>query len=379
MVGPDSTGHNRAARTRAIARRLLVWYDRHRRDLPWRPPFEKTKGAWSRPDPYAVWISEIMLQQTTVATVTPRFARFLARWPRVEDLAAAPLDDVLHEWQGLGYYARARNLHRAAKAVRDEWGGKFPDNEKDLRAIPGVGPYTAAAIAAFAFGRRTMPVDGNIERVTSRLFDVRDLLPRAKKRIEELAAALAPARRAGDVAQALMDLGAGPCRPSDPDCAHCPLDDLCLGNLNGSAFCLPRRAQKPTRPKRHAIAFCLRREDGAVLLRRRPEKGLLGGLIELPSSEWRDAPFPASPGDKALSALAANVLGKTARRAVWRMTPGTLGHMFTHFALETRVCVAEAPRSFRPPAGGFWCAPGEFQEHALATLTKKLLRHVRVT
>src|SRR5437870_9775184 len=264
---------------------LLAWYDRHRRKLPWRAP----PGTPS--DPYRVWLSEIMLQQTTVATVRPYFDRFMARWPDISALAAASLDEVLQLWQGLGYYARARNLHACARAVVDRHRGFLPDEIGTLRALPGIGDYTAAAIAAIAFDRQAVAIDGNVERVIARLLAVREPLPVAKSRLEALAAALVPEQRAGDFAQALMDLGATICTPRRPRCVLCPWRACCAAVAFGMAEALPARAEKPERPLRHGVAFWLTRADGWVLLRRRPDRGLLGGMIEVPSTPWRTAPW----------------------------------------------------------------------------------------
>ena len=255
---------------------LLAWYDRHRRELPWRAP------SGQRPDPYRVWLSEIMLQQTTVATVGPYFDRFVARFPSVYALAAAALDDVLHSWQGLGYYARARHLHASARAIVERHAGEFPREAQELRRLPGIGDYTAAAIAAIAFDRPLAAVDSNAERVVARLFAERTPLPAVKPRLRELAAALVPRERAGDFAQALMDLGATLCTPRRPRCVLCPWRAACAGLAQGIAEDLPVSAAKPERPLRYGVAFWLRRGDGAVLLRRRPDKGLLGGMTELP-------------------------------------------------------------------------------------------------
>ncbi len=271
------------------ARLLLAWYDRHRRVLPWRPP----KG--SRADPYAVWLSEIMLQQTGVKTVGPYFEKFLARWPDVAALGRASLDDVLRMWAGLGYYSRARNLHACAVTVLRDHGGVFPDTEAGLRALPGIGPYTAAAIAAIAFDRRTMPVDGNIERVVSRLFATEEPLPQAKPAIQMLAATLLgdeeksragdEKSRAGDSAQALMDLGSSICTPKKPACSLCPLNEGCAARQRGDQETFPRKAPKKTGELRLGAAFVVRRGD-ELLVRSRPEKGLLGGMTEVPGSQW---------------------------------------------------------------------------------------------
>jgi len=269
----------------ARASALLDWYARHRRVLPWRA----LPGR--RADPYHVWLSEIMLQQTTVATVKSYFDHFVARWPRVQDLAAAPLDDVLHAWQGLGYYARARNLHKCARAVATDHGGRFPEIEAELLALPGVGPYTAAAIAAIAFDQPASPVDGNIERVVARLRHIAEPLPAGKKAIQAAARNLTPRARAGDFAQAMMDLGAMVCTPRAPKCGLCPWHDACAARAAGDAEDLPARAARTPKPTRHGVAFWIEDATGRVLLRRRPERGLLGGMMEIPSTDWRDDPW----------------------------------------------------------------------------------------
>jgi len=302
---------------------LLSWYDRSRRDLPWRSPL----GA--APDPYRVWLSEIMLQQTTAAAVSSRFGAFLARFPTVEALAEAPWEEVARAWAGLGYYARARNLHAAARMVAER--GAFPDDVQGLRALPGVGGYTAAAIAAIAFGRAEVPVDGNVERVTSRLFAVEDPLPGAKARLRHLARQLAddPAARArpGDFAQALFDLGASVCRPRRPLCPVCPWRAACAGLRAGLAGSLPRKLRKDARPRRFGVVFWLEDGSGRVLLQRRPAKGLLGGMLELPGTPWREAAWPD-----------AEALLHAPIEATWAEA-GTVRHVFTHFALELSVRV----------------------------------------
>src|SRR5437764_4173802 len=263
------------------ASRLLEWYDRHRRTLPWRAPAGLTSV------PYVVWLSEIMLQQTTVATVGDYFHRFVKRWPSVEALAAAPLDDVLSAWAGLGYYARARNLHACAGTVVAEHAGQFPRDEAALLALPGIGRYTAAAIRAIAFDQPASAVDGNVERVIARLFALTTPLPDAKIEIAARAADLVPRERAGDYAQAMMDLGATVCTPRRPRCVICPLMEGCRARALGLAEELPRRAPRADKPTRRGVAFVLMRRDGAVLLRKRPTKGLLGGMDEVASSAWR--------------------------------------------------------------------------------------------
>jgi A/G-specific adenine glycosylase len=299
------------------AQDLLAWYDRHRRRLPWRA----LPGRHS--DPYAVWLSEIMLQQTTVTAVKPYYEAFLTRWPKVEDLAGAPVEDVMTAWAGLGYYARARNLHKCANVVAADHGGHFPDTEEALRALPGIGPYTAAAIAAIAFGRSAVAVDGNVERVMARLFAVTEPLPQSKARLRELAAKLTPLERAGDYAQGVMDLGATVCTPTSPACVICPWSEACEGRKQGIAETLPRKAKKAETPLRHGIAFWMVRADGCVALQRRPPKGLLGGMTEVPGSVWRA---------KAWSAAEAARISPV--KAKWRALPGIVSHTFTHFRLE---------------------------------------------
>lgn len=350
-------GHRDSAARARIARRLLRWYSARARRLPWRIP----PGAGARPDPYAVWLSEIMLQQTTVAAVVPYYEAFLARWPTVRALAAAQRDDVLTAWAGLGYYSRARNLHACAQRVTEEFGGNFPDSEENLRTLPGIGPYTAAAIAAIAFGRRTAAVDGNVQRVMARLHAVETPLPQARPLLTELARGLVPARRAGDFAQALMDLGATVCMPRAPHCLVCPLTKDCEARAAGIAADLPRRAPKPAKPVRHGVAFWLRRSDGAVLLRRRPEKGLLGGMMELPGTEWTaDAP----QAERIRAAAPAHVR--------WRALDGEVRHTFTHFHLRLVVWAATAGTA---KAEGVWAHPDAFPSHALPTVMKKAAAH----
>lgn len=336
--------------------RLLAWYDRHRRHLPWRA--EPGVAA----DPYSVWLSEVMLQQTTVAAAGPYFRSFIARWPAVQDLASADLDEVLHAWQGLGYYARARNLHRCARVVSGEFGGRFPDTEEGLRSLPGVGAYTAAAIAAIAFGRCAVVVDGNVERVMARLFAVEGPLPEAKRALHELAARLTPDERPGDYAQAVMDLGATICTPRAPKCMLCPWSDDCAGRA--VAETLPRRAPRAERPTRRGVAFWITRTDGAVLLRRRPEKGLLGGMIEVPSTAWREGDLPSPVAARKESPLPA---------LNWRLLPGTVQHTFTHFHLEIAVLAGRVGRAAAPDA--IWSHPGDLGGQALPTVMKKIARH----
>ncbi len=337
---------------------LLEWYDRQARRLPWRVSPAQTRCG-RRPNPYRVWLSEIMLQQTTVATVCPYFRNFLDRWPAITDLAAADLDEVLHLWAGLGYYARARNLHKCARAVAGEHGGEFPDTEAELCELPGIGPYTAAAIAAIAFERPSAVVDGNVERVIARLFAVEESLPAAKSHLRTLAAELTPQVRPGDYAQAAMDLGATVCTPRSPKCLMCPWQPDCKAQALGIAEELPHRVPKAERQLRQGLAFWTVRSDGAVLLRRRPERGLLGGMMEVPSSDW----WTREPVDLAQAPLTAE----------WRELPGQVSHGFTHFRLKLTVLAAQVRKSVK--ADGVWVMPDSLGDHALPVLTKKVAHH----
>jgi A/G-specific adenine glycosylase len=340
---------------------VLAWYDRERRVLPWRAP----PGA--RADPYKVWLSEIMLQQTTVKAVTPRYAAFLKRWPDVAALAASELGEVLAAWAGLGYYARARNLHACARAVVERHGGRFPATEAELRKLPGIGAYTAAAIAAIAFGERATPVDGNIERVVARLFAVTTPLPAAKPEIKALAGSLTPEERAGDFAQAMMDLGATICTPRRPACGLCPLRPDCRAYAAGLAAVLPYRDEKIERPIRRGAVFVALRADGSILLRERPPKGLLGGMLETPSSPW-DA---AGPDPRSLRAHAPV-------EADWTKLAGLVEHTFTHFHLELSVYRAEigprvAIRRAAQPERCRWVQRRDLAGAALPSVMRKVI------
>jgi A/G-specific adenine glycosylase len=338
---------------------LLDWYDRHRRRLPWRP------AAGERADPYRVWLSEIMLQQTGVKTVGPYFEKFLARWPDVAALGNASQDDVLRMWAGLGYYSRARNLHACAVAVLRDHGGVFPDTEQGLRALPGIGPYTAAAIAAIAFDVRTMPVDGNIERVVSRLYAVEEPLPQAKLLIGELAATLLAESRAGDSAQALMDLGSSICTPKKPACALCPLNEDCIARARGDQEAFPRKAPKKAGTLRRGAAFIVTR-GGELLVRTRAEKGLLGGMTEVPGSEWL-----AAQDDKAALKQAPTLKGVMR----WHRKVGVVTHVFTHFPLELVVYTADVAARTRPPEGMRWVPIATLAGEALPNVMRKAIAH----
>jgi A/G-specific adenine glycosylase len=334
---------------------LLAWYDRHRRSLPWRA------GPGKVAEPYHVWLSEIMLQQTTVAATIPYYERFLIRFPTVEALAAAPLEDVLAAWAGLGYYARARNLHACARDVVAA--GGFPRDLGGLRALPGIGDYTAAAIGAIAFGVPAVPVDGNVERVVARLFAVTEPMPRAKLVLRTHAAALgadpAAQARPSDFAQALFDLGATVCTPAAPACALCPWMTDCAARQAGIARELPRRVEKRARPLRHGVHFWLADDAGNVLLRRRPAKGLLGGMTELPGTDWR-----AEPWGKADALLHAPMC------ADWRPA-GQVRHGFTHFELTIDLFAATVPRI---EAAGLVCPVVALEDAALPSVMRKCVR-----
>lgn len=357
VTGPDARDSGAAG---AAAARLLAWYDRHARALPWRA------RPGERADPYAVWLSEVMLQQTTVAAVKPYYETFLERWPRVEALAAADLDEVLQAWAGLGYYARARNLHACARVVATEHGGRFPETAAALKRLPGIGDYTAAAIAAIAYGARAVVVDGNVERVIARRFAVEEPLPGAKPRLRALAETLTPGERPGDYAQAVMDLGATICIVRQPRCAICPWMADCAGRRAGIAETLPRRAPKAERPTRHGAAFWISDGAGAVLLRRRPEAGLLGGMMEVPSTEWAEAP-PSLAAARSAAPFAAAV----------EPLPGLVRHTFTHFHLELAV-LAGRVEGKAPGSGaeeGVWVAVERLGEQALPSLMRKVAAH----
>ena len=336
-----------------LAGKLLAWYDTHARDLPWR---EKRGVA---PDPYKVWLSEVMLQQTTVAAVRHYYIKFLSLWPRVSDLAKASQDDVLRAWAGLGYYARARNLHACARQIVAEWQGKFPDTEADLRTLPGIGPYTSAAIAAIAFDMPHAAVDGNVERVMARLYAIEAALPEAKPLIREKAQALVPKLRAGDFAQALMDLGATICTPRTANCEFCPWTDECKGRALGIAESLPRKQVKTKIPTRRGIAFWVERNDGHVLLRRRPQKGLLGGMMEIPSTPW-EAKLPRN----AVAPM----------EAKWTKLKIPVEHTFTHFHLQLGVWKTSATNPSLPDDGEYrWVHKNDLAHEALPSLMRKVV------
>jgi len=346
-------------RTTASADLVLAWYDRHHRDLPWRvsPPMA---ARGERADPYRVWLSEVMLQQTTVQAVKSYFALFTSRWPTVTDLAKADTEDVMKSWAGLGYYARARNLKKCAEAVAFGHGGVFPDTEEGLKALPGIGDYTAAAIAAIAFNRKSAVLDGNVERVISRLHAVETPLPAAKPDMRALVAAMTPEDRPGDFAQAMMDLGATICTPRRPACALCPLNAACrvLGREDPELY--PRKAAKKEKPVRLGAAFVAEDETGAVFLRKRGESGLLGGMTEVPGSAWT-ARIDGESGPAA-APFAAD----------WQAC-GTVIHVFTHFELRLAVYRSKVLRNAATD-GGWWQPKETLDGEALPTVMKKAIR-----
>jgi A/G-specific adenine glycosylase len=354
----------------ACASTLLAWYDANKRKLPWRAE------SGVKPDPYRVWLSEIMLQQTNVKTVAPYYARFLARWPTVAELAAERLEEVLKLWAGLGYYARARNLHACARTVLEHHAGRFPDNEAELRKLPGIGAYTAAAIAAIAFGRKATPVDGNIERVIARLFAVEEPLPGVKPKIHALAAMLTPERRSGDFAQAMMDLGATICTPKRPACTLCPWNGPCVARKRGDPEAFPRKTRKAEGKLRRGAAFVVLRADGALLARTRPDKGLLAKMTEVPTTQWshdfdesealKYAPLPSPPPQRGRE-----------HTFVWHRLPGLVTHVFTHFPLELAVYRADVPNTKRAPKGMRFIAAGEIEGEAFPNVMRKVIAHAR--
>ena len=337
------------------AKALLEWYDRHARQLPWRAP----PNSGHRTPPYRVWLSEIMLQQTTVVTVGPYFEKFLTLWPTVEALAAATQDQVLHAWAGLGYYSRARNLHKCAQTLVADFNGVFPATQEVLLSLPGIGPYTAAAISSIAFDVKATVMDGNVERVVSRYYAIKTPLPDAKKELKLLAGELTPNKRPGDYAQAMMDLGATTCTPRNASCTRCPLSKNCMALAQGVVDILPRRAPKKQKPTRRGTAFWLVRKDGAIWIRKRPEKGLLASMMEIPSTEWHED----------------SVLGEAEMptRAKWKQAPGIVRHTFTHFHLE--LVVVQAVVTTTPKVDGLWVQPENLGDYALPTIMKKIITH----
>ena len=337
------------------AKDLLRWYDRHARTLPWRA----RKGEI--PDPYKVWLSEVMLQQTTVPTVQPYFLNFIRRWPTLKSLAEAKEEEVLQRWAGLGYYSRARRLSACAKMLWREQNGVFPKDEEELMRLPGIGPYTAAAIAAIAFEKKANVVDGNVERVISRIFSINEPLPFAKRKIKDCAEKLVPEKRCGDYAQALMDLGSEICRPKNPLCQQCPWLTSCRAEKEGLQDALPRRERSKTKPVRKTVAFVLRDEDGKIFIRKRPSKGLLAGMMEVPSSPWMEG--------KALDLT--EIKSFSPCPAEWEVLPGIVKHIFSHFVLEVKVMRSVTGKKIP----GRWVSVRDLDREALPSVMKKIVTY----
>jgi A/G-specific adenine glycosylase len=342
------------------AETLLAWYDRHGRVLPWRISPSRMR-AGEAADPYKVWLSEIMLQQTTVQAVKAYFTAFTQRWPTLSDLAHAPTDDIMKMWAGLGYYSRARNLQACAQAVVAHFGGHFPNDEETLRSLPGIGPYTAAAISAIAFGQRAVVVDGNVERVMTRLHAIDALMPAAKPLVRVRMDEITPQARAGDFAQAVMDLGATICIPRHPRCGVCPFLGACAAQKAGTAELYPVKAPKTPKVMRQGAAFVAVRPDGATLCRTRPPKGLLGGMTEVPGTAWAAQSSPA------------DWLAQAPLRATWERLPAPVRHVFTHFPLELTVFRAAVPLHVPAPAGCRWVPAPDLAGEAFPTLFRKVL------
>ena len=339
----------------ALAARLLAWYDLHRRVLPWRAL------AGGQADPYHVWLSEIMLQQTTVAAVGPYFKKFLDKWPTVQSLAAADLDDVMRMWAGLGYYRRARGLHACAQNIVKDYDGFFPSEEKELLKLPGVGPYTAAAVRAIAFDQKANVIDGNVERVVARLFAIETPMPKAKRELRDRAESLLPSARFGDYAQVLMDLGATVCTPRNPKCDVCPWPKACAACAQGDSESYPRREAPKAKPTRRGLAFVVFDRQGRALIRKRETEGLLAGMMEVPSTPWGEGKRPSLMRAEGFAPL----------KADWKVLKGTVYHSFTHFDLELGIAVARI--ATKGKIKGQWVAPENWATEALPRIMHKVL------
>ena len=336
----------------ALTAKLLAWYDKNARQLPWRDL------PGTKPDPYRVWLSEIMLQQTTVAAVKDYFLKFVKLWPDVHALAQAPVDDVMKAWAGLGYYARARNLQACAKIVSSEFGGKFPQARVELAELPGIGAYTSAAIAAIAFDEPVAAIDGNVERVISRYYCIEEALPASKPEIRKHVEPLVAQKRPGDFAQALMDLGATTCTPKSPACDRCPWGESCTARLRGMATALPKKSPKQKIATRFGHVYWIENSRGEVIIRQRPKTGLLGGMTEFPSSDW-------TSGKK--------LKFEEPFQAEWKKQPGLVEHTFTHFHLELEVWKAKSEEAM---LNGKFTAPHALGNEALPSLMLKVAAHM---
>ena len=351
---------------------LLKWYDIFGRDLPWRykagaiSKYEETTSQ-SKPDPYRIWLSEIMLQQTTVTAVIPYYKKFIDRWPNVHMLAEASIDNILTAWAGLGYYARARNLHKSAKIISFQYGGVFPNNESDLLKLPGIGTYTAGAIAAIAFNQPTIAVDANVVRALARLYALDVSPPKLKNLINEHSKGIISKTRPGDFLQALMDLGATICTPRNPNCSHCPVVSLCQANRIGNPSNFPKKSKKIIPPQYFGVAFWTVKQNGEIFFRRRPETGLLGGMMEVPGSEW-----------SLIQPKLEDMISFAPCPGSWHLTQGNVNHRFTHFKLQLWVFRGSVDdRCLRQ--SGQWVNHSLFDELALPTLTKKIINHISST
>ncbi len=347
---------NKTSIDRHTASRLLNWYDINRRLLPWRA------GPGEEPNVYHVWLSEIMLQQTKVATVLSYYLNFLHKWPTLTDLATATRQNVLQAWAGLGYYARARNLHACAQIVMEKYGGTFPKTEKELLKLPGIGHYTAAAIVAIAHGQPSVVVDGNVERVVSRIFQITQPIPLSRPTLRQLAAGLTPSKRPGDYAQAIMDLGSLVCTPRKPKCNVCPLHDICLANISGTPSDFPKRTPRKKKQRRYGVVYWIERRDGAISLRQRPENGIFGGMTEIPGSLWKASPLSRH-----------SIHAQAPIPADWKPHPGRVYHSFTHFDLELKIMTINSEVT---PEGTFWCRKEEVKAQALPSLMHKIMTHM---
>lgn len=363
-VSPSLSSHcSLGLDSQALSARVIPWYNTHQRSLPWRAtPFQK-------PDPYAVWLSEMMLQQTTVTTVMPYFLSFIKRWPTFKALSEASLDDILHSWQGLGYYARAKNLYKTAQLVNTQFKGKLPEDLLQLQKLPGIGPYTAGAIAAIAFNQSTSPIDGNIIRILSRIYAIDTPLPLSRPFLHELARYHTPKTLCGDYIQGLMDLGATLCRPHSPLCHQCPLNEICKSFKQNNPQDYPCKLDKKEHPERRTTAYWVERPDGAILLNKRPLKGLLGGMVLVPTSPWNGSEEEGH-GVSFLQMYPHSVF-----------LPKEVSHVFTHFKLqvtiaEMRLSQKECRSITQKNPSYFWCFQEEFSRYPLPSLMRKIIKTV---
>lgn len=339
------------------AANLLRWYDENARELPWRVPPELSKNG-HLPDPYHVWLSEIMLQQTQVKTVIAYFLKFLKLWPSLTDMAQADTEDILKAWAGLGYYSRARNLKKCADLLYAEYDGNFPSDAGELTKLPGIGAYTSAAISAIAFGKPAVVVDGNIERIMARFHLISTPIPKAKPEIAAHVNAILPEVRAGDFAQAMMDLGATICTPKSPDCNCCPWEIGCKAKERGEQLNFPVKLPKKPKPKRRGAAFVAISDDGYVLLRKRPDQGLFAGMSEVPTTDWSIK----KDGETGVDAAPFS--------AEWTKA-GAVSHVFTHFQLGLDVYCCRPLRNVTNQ--GWWVQQNLVMEEALPSLMKKVI------